>query len=103
MPQRSGDGTPAGGGTWADEFEHGADEAVRRPVGQADAATGTADAQELAAGARRVGREHHAERGDDGVEAVVVEWERLRVSDLRGEGRPSAEARRAAPSGRDST
>ena len=80
MPQSSGD-FDAGRRrqVFADRLEQLPDEAVRRPVGEADLAAGLADAQQLGRGLVLVGREHHAEGRDHRVEAAVGERQRLGV------------------------
>ena len=80
MPHSAGDLAPGGGGdVLADGLEQLADEALRRPVGEADLAAALADASQLGRGAVLVGREHHAEGRDDDVEAAVGKRQRLRV------------------------
>ena len=80
MPQSGGD-FAAGRRrqVFAERLEQLADEAVRRPVGEADLAAGLADAQQLGRGLVLVGREHHAEGRDDGVERAVGERQRLGI------------------------
>jgi len=92
----------------ADRLEHLADEAFRRPVGEADLAAGLADTQKLGRGPVLVGREHHAEGRDHGVERAVGEGERLGVGLLEldapafGVGaRPAALKQRRDIVGRD--
>ena len=103
MPHASGDGTPAGGGTWCpDDLEHLADEAGRGPVGEADAATGPAHPEHLGRGPLGVGHEHDPERGQHGVEGVVVEGQGLGVGDLGRDGQAlglgrDGPSRRGAP------
>ena len=63
----------------ADSLEELADEAVRRPVGQADLAAVLADADQFGGGAILVGREHDAEGRDDNVETRVGEGQRFGV------------------------
>ena len=43
---------------------------------------------ELGRGASRIGREHHADGGQGGIEGAVREGEILGISHLRGEGQP---------------
>ncbi|KAG1532040.1 hypothetical protein G6F50_016379 [Rhizopus delemar] len=52
-----------------DGLEDLADEALGRPVGHAELATGAADADQFGGGLVVIGREHYAEGGNDGVEA----------------------------------
>ena len=66
----------------AEDLEQLADEAARGPVGHADAPAGAAHPRHLGGGARVVGGEHHAEGGEDGVEARVAEGQRLDVGRL---------------------
>src|SRR5215207_2812771 len=63
----------------ADRLEELADEAFGRPVGEPDLAAGLGDANELAGGALLIGGEHYSEGGDHDVEALVSEWQGLRV------------------------
>ena len=63
----------------ADGLEELADEALRRPVGETDLATGLADAESSARGPILIGSEHHAEGRNDGVEAGVGKRQRLRI------------------------
>ena len=66
----------------ADQLEQLADEALRRPVGHAEAAARTQHAQHLVGGALVVGREHRAEGREHDVEAPVGERQVLDVGDL---------------------
>ena len=66
----------------ADHLEQAADEAVGRPVGEADAAAASHHAQQLAGRADVVGREHDAERRQRDVEARIREGQGLGVGDL---------------------
>ncbi len=70
---------------FADGLEQIADEAVRRPVGHADLAAWTADADELARGLHLVRREHDAEGRKHDIEAVVREGKRFRIGFLEGD------------------
>ena len=72
----------------ADGLEELADEACGRPVGEPDLAAGAADAQHLGRGAVLIGREHHAERRNDGIETRVRERQRLRVGLAEGDVEP---------------
>ena len=63
----------------ADGLEQLADEALRRPVGERDAAARAAHAHQFGGGALLVGREHHAESGQHHVEAAVGERQCLRI------------------------
>ena len=81
----------------ADGLEQLADEAVRRPVGEADLAAGLADAQQLGRGAVLVGREHHAEGRDDDVEAAVRERQRFGVGLAELDRRAVRPAARSRP------
>ena len=80
----------------ADGLEHLADEAFRRPVGEADAAAGAADAQHLGRRALLVRAEHHAEGREHGVERAVGEGQVLRVGLPELDDSPSASARSSA-------
>ena len=63
-----------------DDLEHLADEPVRGPGREADLAAGAADACELGRRLAMVRREHRAEDGKDGVEALVRKRDRFRVA-----------------------
>jgi len=63
----------------AERLEHLADEALRRPVGQSDLAACLADAHQFGGGSILIRREHHAEGGNDHVEARVRKWKRLGI------------------------
>ena len=81
VPQRNGEGAPAGGGTCVGRRpEHLADVAGGRPAHEPDRAAGPAYPQQLGGSLRLVGREHDAEHRRDGVEARVGERERLGVT-----------------------
>ena len=60
-------------------LEHLADEAIGRPIGQANLASTHADARHLGCSTVLVGGKHHPEDRDDNVEAGVRKWQRLRV------------------------
>lgn len=67
----------------ADDLEQPADEALRRPVGHADAAARTRHAQHLACSGGVVRREHHTEGGQQHrVEAARLIGQRLGVGNL---------------------
>ena len=66
----------------AEHLEHLADEAFGRPVRHADLAAAPADAEHLAGRLELVGREHHAEGRDHGVERAALEGKLLGVGDL---------------------
>jgi hypothetical protein len=63
----------------ADGLEQVTDEAVRRPVGQADGATGPDHPDQLGGGLLLVRREHHADHGEHRVELAVPVRQILRV------------------------
>ena len=65
-----------------EHLEHAADQAVGRPVGQADAATGSAHPRHLSGRSRMVRREHHAEGRQHGIKAGIAEGQRLDIGDL---------------------
>ena len=74
MPQSAGDLAPAGGRqVFSERLEDLPDEALRRPVGEADPAAGLADARQFGGSLRLVRREHDAERGEDHIEGGVIE------------------------------
>ena len=80
VPHSAGDSTPAGG--WhvlADGLEQLADEALGRPVGHADLAARPAHAQQLAAARCGLGANMQPKVETHGVEAAVVERQRLDV------------------------
>src|SRR5215208_533223 len=81
----------------ADRLEELADEAFRRPVGEPDLAAGLGDANELAGGALLIGGEHYSEGGDHDVEALVAEWQGLRVGLAECNVEPVRRARGRAP------
>jgi len=61
-------------------LEHPADVALGRPTGDRDASIRAADTAHLGGGSLVVRREHMADRGDDAVVAVIVEWKRLGIA-----------------------
>jgi len=63
----------------ADGLEQLANEAFRRPIGQADLAAGLAHAQQLGGGLVLIWREHDAESGNHHVEARVDERQRFGI------------------------
>ncbi len=65
-----------------EHLEHAADQAVGRPVGQADATAGLAHTDHLGGGPRLIGREHDTERGQHGVEPGIGERQCLGVGRL---------------------
>src|SRR5580704_18625150 len=67
-------------------LEHVSDKAVRCPVCETNPAPGFADTQEFGGGLVLIGREHHAEGGDDRVEGPVSEWQRFGVCLLEFDG-----------------
>src|SRR2546425_521684 len=71
---------------FADGFEYLADEALRRPVGEADLAARTADAEELARRLLLIWRKHDAEGGKDDIEAGIREGKRFRIGLLERNG-----------------
>ena len=62
-----------------------ANEAIRRPVGHADAACRTADPEQFLGGLILVRREHHAEGGQDHVEGVGLERQGLGIGRLESD------------------
>ena len=80
VPQRSGEATPGGGGTWAAVARNSS---PRKPSGVHDAsamiAAGAGHADELGRGARLVGREHRAEDREHGVVLAVLARQRFGV------------------------
>ena len=64
------------------------DKPFRCPVGETDPPARTADPRHLGCGSRLVGREHHAERGDDRVEACVLEGQRFSIGHLERDVQP---------------
>src|SRR6185369_7110869 len=60
-PKSRGPHAGSGRHVLADELKQPADEALGRPIGEANSATATADAHELARGALMIRREHDAE------------------------------------------
>ena len=86
MPHSAGDFMPGAGGTYLPMVLNScADEALRRPVGEADLAAGTADAQQLARGLLLVRREHDAEGREHHIEARIREGQRFGVGLLEGD------------------
>jgi len=66
-----------------------ADESGRRPVDEADPATGAHDADEFVGAPAVVGREHHADARRGDVEIVVVEREVLGIRGAPGDAEVS--------------
>ena len=64
---------------FADGLEQLADEALRRPVGQADLAARAADAHQFVRGLLLIRREHDAEGRKHDVEAGIGEGKRFRI------------------------
>ena len=98
--------------------EQRAEHALGRPAQQPDRAAGAADAHELVRGGLVMGREHHADRGHDDVERLVLERQVLgvgldpvelealglgaaaaRLEQLAASGRWRSRSRRSAPPG----
>ena len=102
-PHNDGDCTPAGGGSAGRCFEQLADETGGRPVGEADASAGPAHARHLGCGLGVIGREHHTEGRQHGIEAGVLEGQRLGVSHPEVTVSPSARARSAPRSSKAET
>ena len=79
-------------GWWRQIFaqclEQPADEAVRRPVGEADLAARLADPEHFGRGLVLIGGEHHAERRNDGIEARGRKRQRLGVGFAEVDGEP---------------
>jgi hypothetical protein len=65
----------------AERLEYLANEALGRPVRHANHATRPADAEKLARGLCLVGRKHDAESRYHRIEAVIFEWQLLRIGD----------------------
>ena len=63
----------------ADGLEELADEAFRRPIGEADLAAWLADTNQFGRRALLVRREHHAKGRDDDIERPVLEGQRLGI------------------------
>jgi hypothetical protein len=81
---------------FAERLEQLADEAFRGPVGEADAAARSADANKFRCGALLVGREHHPKGRDHDVEASVGKRQRFRISLLELDRKPVGRRARAA-------
>jgi hypothetical protein len=71
---------------FADGLEQPADEALRRPIGHADLAAGTADAHELPRRLLLFGSEHDTEGREHDIEAGVRKGQIFRVGFLEGDG-----------------
>ena len=71
----------------ADRLEQLPNEAVGGPIGEADLAAALADPDQFGAGTVLVGREHHAEAGDDDIEAAIGERQSfgIRLTELYAE------------------
>src|SRR4028119_1566561 len=84
--QLAGRGVPPrlGGGVLAGGCERVADEALWRPVGEPDLASGPGDPEQLAGGLLLVGGEHHPDGGERHVEGCIGVRQVLRVPDLKG-------------------
>src|SRR5215831_2477148 len=65
-----------------EDLEHLADETLGRPVGKPDTAAGATYACKLGSRSRVVGREHHAERRKNDVEARLRIRKRFGIGDL---------------------
>src|SRR5215470_1298039 len=61
-------------------FEQLTNETIRRPIGQSNLASTLADACQFGSSTVLVGGKHHAEHGNDNVEAPIRERQRFCVS-----------------------
>ncbi len=74
--------TGGGGRYLPRSLEELPDEAVGRPVCEADLTAGFADTQQLGRGLFLVWREHHAERRDDSIKRLVRKGQRFGIGHL---------------------